>query len=119
MIEDVEEPGGERKCGRPGHAVSLEGEAEAKSDEDDADILHRVIGEQPLEIMLHQGVEHAHHAGRAGKHEEEHAPPPGWLAEQIKYDPYESVDGDLGHYAAHQGRDMAGRGRMCERQPHV
>ena len=67
MIEDVEQRGGEgeRRGGR--HAVRLEGEREAEADEDDADILDRVIGEQPLQIVLHQRIEHAHHAGDAGE----------------------------------------------------
>ena len=62
MIEDVQQGGGERERRREQHAVRLEGEREAEPDEDDADVLHRVIGEQPLEIVLHQRIEHAHHA---------------------------------------------------------
>ena len=38
----------------------LKREREAEADEDDADVLDRVIGEQPLQIVLHQRVEHAH-----------------------------------------------------------
>ena len=59
------------------HFVRLEREREPKPDEDDADILHRVIGEQALEIVLHQRIEHAHDAGDAGEREHDHAPPPG------------------------------------------
>ena len=39
------------------------------------------------------------------------------VSEQIEHDADEAVDGDLGHHAAHQRRDMARRGRMGERQP--
>ena len=39
--------------------------------------------------------------------------------EQIEHDPHEAVDRDLGHHAAHQRGDMAGRRRMRERQPDV
>ena len=42
--------------------LRLEGERQAEADEDDADVLDRVIGEQPLEVVLHQRVEHAEHA---------------------------------------------------------
>ena len=76
-----------------------------------------LIGEQPLEIVLHQRIEHAHHRGDAAEREHHHAPPPGRRAEQIEHDADEAVDRDLGHHAAHQRRDMAGRGRMRERQP--
>ena len=37
--------------------------------------------------------------------------------EQIERDADEAVDGDLGHDAAHQRGDMAGRCRMRERKP--
>ena len=97
--------------------MRLEGQRQPKADEDDADILHRVIGEQPLEIVLHQRIEHAHHGGDAAKREHDDAPPPGRRRRQIEHDADEAVDRDLGHHAAHQRRDMARRRRMRERQP--
>ena len=44
----------------PVHVVRLEREREAEADEDDADVLDRAVGEQALEVVLHQRVEHAH-----------------------------------------------------------
>ena len=76
MIEHVQQRRGEGERRRQSHAIGLEGEREPQADEDDADILHRVIGEQALQIVLHQRVEHAHDAGDAGKREHHHAPPP-------------------------------------------
>ena len=99
------------------HAVGLEGERQAEADEDDADVLDRVIGEQALQIVLHQRVEHAEHGGDAAEHQHDHARPPGRRAEQVEDDADEAVDRDLGHHAAHQRRDVARRGRMGERQP--
>jgi len=32
------------------------------SEQDDADVLDRMVGEQALQIMLHEGVEHAEEA---------------------------------------------------------
>ena len=49
--------------------------------------------------------------------EHHHAPPPVRRPEQVEHDADEAVDRDLGHHAAHQRGDMAGRGRMRERQP--
>ena len=60
MIEDVKQCGGQRQRRGEQHAVRLEGERETEADEDDADVLDRVIGEQALEIVLHQRIEHAH-----------------------------------------------------------
>ena len=54
------------------------GQRKAEPDENDADILDRVIGKQALQIVLHQCVQHAHDGGDAAEREHQHAPPPGW-----------------------------------------
>ena len=71
MIEDVEERRGQRQRRRPVHAVGAKGERKAEADEDDADVLDRVIGEQALEVVLHQRVENAHHRGDAAERQHE------------------------------------------------
>ncbi len=76
MIEYVEQSGSERERGGEGHTVRLEGERKSEPNEDDADILHRMVGEQPFEIVLHERVEHAHHRGHAAEREHDQAPPP-------------------------------------------
>ena len=119
MVEHVQEPGGERQRRRPGHAVGLECQRQTQPDEDDPDILHRVIGQKPLEVVLHQRIQHAHHAGDAGERQHERAPPPRRIAEQVEHDAHEGVDGDLGHDAAHQRGNVAGGCRMRERKPDV
>jgi hypothetical protein len=73
----------------------------------------------PLEIVLHQRIQHAHDGGDAGDRQYHDAPPPGRRAGEVEHDPNETVNGDLGHHAAHQSRDMAGSGRMREGQPGV
>ena len=117
MIEDVQEPRGERERRGGAHAVRLEGKRKAEADKDDPDILDGVIGEQALEIVLHQRVEDAQHASGAGEHKDEHAPPPHRRTEQIEHDPDKAVDRDLGHHPAHQSGDMTRGGGMGERQP--
>jgi hypothetical protein len=66
VVEDVQQRRRESESSRPAEAVDLKSKREPEADEDDADILHRVIGKQPLQIVLHQRVEHAHDAGDAG-----------------------------------------------------
>ena len=90
--------------------MSLEGERKPEPDEDNADVLHGVIGKQPLEVVLHQRVEHAHHGRHSGNCEHDDAPPPRRAAREIEDDAHKAVDGDLRHHAAHQGRDMARSG---------
>ena len=63
MIEHMQQAGGERERSRPCHAVCLEGEREAEADENDPDVFHGVIREQPLEVVLHECVKHAHDRG--------------------------------------------------------
>ena len=100
------------------HAVGLEGERKSEPDEDDPDVLHRVIGEQALEIVLHQRIEHAHHAGDARRARARRCSTTTPAApSRSKHDAHESVDGDLGHHAAHQCGDVTRRCRMRERKP--
>src|SRR5262249_940037 len=80
-----------------------------KSDENDPDVLNRVIREQPLEVVLHQCVKHAHHRGDSAERQHQHAPPPGGRADEVEYDAHEAVDGDFRHDPAHQRRDVARR----------
>ena len=83
------------------------------------DVFYRVIGEEPLEIVLHQRIQHAHDGGDAGDRQYHDAPPPGRRAGEVEHDPNETVNGHLGHYAAHQRRHMTRSGRMSERKPGV
>src|ERR1700751_2346530 len=117
MVEDVKERRSESECGGKHHAMRLERECEAEANENDADILYRVVGEKPLEIVLHQRIQHTHHRRDAGEREDDDAPPPGWRTGKLEGDAHETVDGDFGHDAAHQRRDMARRRWVCERQP--
>ena len=59
VVEDVQQRGGEGDR-RPGR-VALGGEEDrrAEAERDDADVLDRVEGEQALEVVLHERVEHA------------------------------------------------------------
>ena len=45
------------------HAIGLEGQRQPQADEDDADVLDRAVGEQALQVALHQRREHAQHRG--------------------------------------------------------
>ena len=99
--------------------VGTEGQRQAEADEDDADVLDRVIGEQALQIVLHQRIQHAEHGGDAADRQHHGAGPPCRRTEQIEHDAHEAVHRDLGHHPAHQRRHMARRGGMRERQPGV
>src|SRR6184192_4406350 len=107
VIEDVEQRRGHGDRRGGPHVMRREGEGETKPDEDDADILHSVVGEQALEVVLHQRAEYPEHAGDAGKWDDDDTPPPGRYAAEVEDNTDEAVDRDLGHDAAHQRRHMA------------
>ena len=106
--------GGERR-----QPVALEHQARPDPDEDDADVLDRVKGEQPLEIVLHEGVEHPEQRRDGAQAEHEAAPPRGPAREQVDRDAEQAVDAHLDHDAGHQRRHVARRDGMRHRQPHV
>ena len=101
VIEDMEQRGCQCQRRGPGHSVCLEGERQSQADEDDTDVFDSVIGEQALQIVLHQRIEHAERRSNPPKHQHHHAPPPGRRAKKIEDDADEAVDRDLGHHATH------------------
>ena len=119
VVEHVEQRRGQRQRRAGGQPVGAERQRQAEADEDDADVLDRVVGEQPLQVVLHQRVEHAEHRGDAAERQHDDAGPPGRRAQQVEDDADEAVDRDLGHHPAHQRGDVARRGGMRQRQPDV
>ena len=117
VIENVEQRGCQRKrCGSR-HIVRRKSERKTEADEDDPNVLDRVVGEQSLEVVLHQGAEHAEHARRSSERDHDDAPPPGRRPVEVEDDADEAVDRDLGHYPAHQRRDVAWCSGVSEGKP--
>ncbi|OPZ76764.1 MAG: hypothetical protein BWY77_01830 [bacterium ADurb.Bin431] len=91
---------------------------QAQADGHDADILDTVIGEQPLEVVLGESVEHPEQAADQSDDHQQGAPPqrgrsqPGEGAQ-------DAVEAHLDHHPGHQGRNMARGGRMGLGQPDV
>ena len=119
MVEGVQQAGRQGQRGNRGHAERAERQREPKPNENDADVLDRVVGEQSLEVVLHQSVENAEQGGARPDHQNRNAPPPIPGSRQFKDDPDEAIDGDFRHHPAHERGDMARRRGVGERQPHV
>ena len=115
MVEHVKNGGDERQRGRNGKAARFERQGQTETDEDDADVLDRVVRKQPLQVVFHQRMEDAEQCGDSSNDQNGNAPPPGRRAGQIKDDPDESIHRHFGHDTAHQRRDMAGCCRMRQR----
>src|ERR1700733_12348831 len=77
MVEHMKQARGQCQCRGQRHAIRLERQREAKPDIDNTDVLHRVVGEQALEIVLHQRIQHSHHRGDAADGTANPPPPPG------------------------------------------
>ena len=59
VVDRVVQPADEAQRGQRHQPVAVEDQPSADAHQDDADVLHRVIGQQPLEVVLHQRIEHA------------------------------------------------------------
>ena len=116
VIEDVQQAGGKADDGERRGAGRQSEHAKTDAEQNDPDVLDAGIGEQPLQIMLRQGKQHAENTARRADGDEGPAPP--WLRcpEQCQ-DAYQTVNADLDHRPRHQCRGMAGGDRMRFRQP--
>ena len=65
VIDRVVQPGGQGQRGEHRVAGVQEHQRRANAHQDDPDILDAVIGEQALEVVLHERIEHAQDRGRA------------------------------------------------------
>ena len=99
--------------------VGLKRQRQPQANEDNPDIFHRAVGQQSFQILLHHCVQHAQRRRNSAQRQHQSAPPPHRFAQQIEHDADEAVHRHLGHHPAHQRRNVAGRGGMRQRQPHV
>src|SRR3990170_6554269 len=113
------EPSYERERGQEAHLERGEYHREPDADEYYPDVLDRRIGEQPFEVVLQEGVDHAHYRGEETEDKHDPAPPPVRYLKEVERDPQQSVDGDLEHGPAHKGGDIARRGGMRLGEPRV
>ena len=119
VIDGVEDRGSQgegREFGRP---MGIQEQGGADADQDDADVLDAVERQEALDVVLHQGVEHAHDGGCGSHRQDEEAQPVGRAADDIDDDPNKPVNAGLDHDAGHHGRDVGRCNRMGSRQPDV
>ncbi|EKD37329.1 MAG: hypothetical protein ACD_75C01172G0003 [uncultured bacterium] len=110
--------GGDQGQGGDFHMVlGIKNHRQAEADIDDADVFHAVIGEQPFEIMLHQGIEYPEKRRSRADQEDQHPPLPGDVPEQVVGKTNETVDRHLEHDPGHERRDMGRGHRMGLGQP--
>ena len=107
------------RTARPGRAGRDRDHPDPGGDEDDADVLDAVVGEQALEVVLHQRVEHAQEHRDGAHGEDEAAPGEGRRAEAGHADAEDPVDAGLDQGARHQRRDRARRGGVRLGEPDV
>ena len=91
----------------------------ADGDEDQADVLGRRVGEQPLEVGGDARLEDPEDRRRGPEHEQREPPPGRSGREQPDDDEQHAVDAGLDHGRAHQGAHVARRLRVRARQPDV
>ena len=108
------------KTGRNQHRLIQRqpGHARANAEQNDADILQRVVRQKTLDIVLHQRVQAADEGGDHARNQQHHAPPQRRLSagQRNRQDPKQT---DLHHH--HRKQRGGGRGsiRMRLRHPAV
>ncbi len=83
---------------------------EADANQNDPDVLDRVVRQQTLQIVLSQGPYHPEHA-RDDPQQQDAPPPPGGCRYQT-HDPEQTVDPRLDHHARHDRGNVARGGRV-------
>lgn len=80
---------------------------DAESDEDDADVLDRGVGQQAFHVVLHGCEDHAPQARDDARREQDHSGgvQEGLFAQRGRH-AQDAVDARLDHHARHQGRDV-------------
>ena len=91
----------------------------AEAHQNDADVLDAVVGQQPLEVVLHQRIEDAQQPGNHTDHQHHHAGPHRNGSIEIEEHTRHPVDSGLDEDPRHQRGDVAGRHRMRRGQPDV
>jgi len=87
-------------------------EGKTQANQDDPDVLDRVIGEQPFEIVLHERIQHTEEGG-GGTDEQNHQPPlPLDVADEVVGYTHHPIDRRLQHDAAHERGDRRRRRGM-------
>ena len=119
VVKTVVQHGGHRQRRKVRQHEGLEGQRETQTDENDPDVFNRRIGQQALHVALDGGVNDAENRRDETDHQQQHAPPPEIVVEQVERDADDAVDGGFQHHAAHQRRNRRGRGRVGFRQPDV
>ena len=109
VVPDVEEAAGEPEHGPVEPALRHPERADAEPDQDDADVLDRVVREEALEIVLRERHHDAEDAGRDAESHEREAEPCR-ISRQHREHAHEAVDPHLQDDAREQRRDVA-RGR--------
>ena len=102
VVERVVERGDQGKHAGCRVAETDEHHGHPQAEQDDADVLDRVVGEQALQVVLHEGVQHAEQRGGGADREHQQAPFPAHASDQVINHPHHAVDRGLDHDAAHQ-----------------
>lgn len=101
-------------------ARTLAQRRDAQSDQDDADVFDRRVGQQPLHVVLRRGEDHSPESRDDACDEQDQAC--GAERRQVgdlRRDAQDAVDARLDHHARHQGRDVRRGGGMRFGQPDV
>ena len=119
MIERVQECGSQGDRGPRVGAPGTKEQTGPKTEHDDPDVLDRVEGEQPLQVVLKQRVGDTADSRESAEGQHQHTEPDRQRPEPIDEHANKAVNRHLDHHAAHQRRRRCRCDRVCKREPTV
>ena len=87
--------------------------------QDDADVFHAGISQQPLQVMLVQRIQDPEYRRERAEGQHQEPPPPGRSAQQVHAETDDPIDRRLDHHAREQRGGVRWRGRVRPGQPDV
>jgi len=119
VVEGVVEAGEQQEGAERPLPIGGEDHAAAERGHDDADVLDARVGEEALEVALHQPVQDSEHRREDAEGHRQQAPPGRAAALEFEAEERDPENAELDHKPGEEGGAVGGRGRVRLRQPDV
>jgi len=118
VVPDVQQAAGHAQGDPLRMAGSAAEGGQAQAHEDDADVLHAVIGQKALQLVLADGQDHAEEPADRAQEQQRPAPGGGRRGHQ-RQEARQAVDAHLEDHAGEHGRHVAGAAGVRAGQPEM
>src|SRR5208337_959170 len=91
MVQSMVKPRNQCQCRQRGQIKRLEYHGETYADKDNTNVLNRVVGKEPFQIVLHQCIKNTHYSRNKTKDKNNSPPPPREHPDKVKGDTDDAV----------------------------